>query len=274
MSSSPIAHDSPLTPVSKLVEEKKEEDITSPREVGISVREAKIDLVKLVKSLTTSTKTKSRKRDTNPPPPPVVHTKQSSDVNASDEEEEDDPHKEAIQFELSISFNGRTYSATRTLPNIIQLRNNLISEISSRRKVLRDRRPRWIKKAMEGEADSDDDETAKTVEMDDVYDVTIPELPDYYSSDDRNTGGSFAGRGFTLLQALLRSYCPVMEGWLQKVTDLVPPMDSPSLSHFLWEPVSGEVKMPTRSSNHSFSTLVSIKEYDSGEEDAEDEFGT
>jgi hypothetical protein len=54
---------------------------------------------------------------------------------------EDDPHKEAIQFELSTIFNGRTYSATRTLPTIVQLRNDLIAEINNRRNALRARRP-------------------------------------------------------------------------------------------------------------------------------------
>lgn len=278
--SSPIAPDSPLTPLSKkpVVEESKDDDVASSREVGILVKEAKIDVARLVKSLTTSTK--SRKRETQPQPPPVIFTTQTSDLTASDMGE-DDPHKEAIQFELSISFNGRTYSATRTLPTIVQLRNDLIAEINNRRNALRARRLCWTKKrednrkTKEGSDDWDDNDTVKTVDEEDIYDVTIPELPDYYSSEDRNTGGSFAGRGFTLLHALLRSYCPAMEGWLRKVTDLVPPMDSPSLSQFLWEPVSGEVKvptkskMPTRGSNQSFSTLVSIKEDDECDEGEE-----
>ena len=279
--SSPIAPDSPLTPVSKtpVAEEKNVDDATSSKEVGISVKEAKIDVARLVKSLTTTTR--NRKRDVLPAPPPVLNTENSGEVVAPDEHE-DDPHKEAIQFELSISFNGRTYSATRSLPNIVQLRNDLIAEISSRRKALSRRRLRWIptrntshKTADGGVEWDDDDDTVKTVDEDDTYHVTIPELPDYYSKEDRNTGGSFAGRGFTLLQALLRSYCPAMEGWLRKVTDLVPPMDSPSLSQFLWEPVSGEVKMstqaklPTRGSNQSFCTLVSIKEDEEGDEEEE-----
>ncbi|KAI2513820.1 hypothetical protein MHU86_603 [Fragilaria crotonensis] len=278
--SSPIAPDSPLSPASKnpVTEEKKAVDMTSQKEVGILVKEAKIDMARLIKSLTTSAK--NRKRDVIPPPPPVILQDENSNKVTAADEHEDDPHKEAIQFELSISFNGRTYSATRTLPNIVQLRNDLIAEINSRRQALRQRRLRWIPqrntthKAAEGGVEWDnDDETVKTIDEDDTYDVTIPELPDYYSSEDRNTGGSFAGRGFTLLQALLRSYCPAMEGWLRKVTDLVPPMDSPSLSHFLWEPVSGEVKMPTqvklptRGSSHSFCTLVSIKE----DEEVDDE---
>lgn len=38
------------------------------------------------------------------------------------------PYEDAIQFDLSISFNGRKYTATRTLPSFIQLRNDLIRE--------------------------------------------------------------------------------------------------------------------------------------------------
>lgn len=273
MQSSPIAPNSPLTPArpaTTSLEESGEETCSggSTREVGISVKDAKIDPVRLVKSLTTVTK--NRKRDSNAPTTkqPEVSTgkKDSSSIDNSDcnSQEEDDPHKDAIQFELNISFNGRTYSATRTLPRIIQLRNDLISEISIRRsKALR--RMRWIKKRPKADFDvEDDDVTVVTVNDDEDEDVKIPELPDYYSAEERSSSGG-RGRGFTLLHALLRSYCPVMEGWLLKVADLAP--DSPSLSNFLWEPVSGS----NMRSTNSFSTLISIKEDESEDEHEEEE---
>jgi len=274
--SSPIAPNSPLTPARRPLQPQEDGDEGASREVGISVKDAKIDPVRLVKSLTTTSK--SRKRDGVPPIPQEV-TAGSCQVDNSNNEEDHDPHKDAIQFELSISFNGRTYCATRTLPRIIQLRNDLISEISSRRsKALH--RMRWIKKRtnkvvddIDDTIDDDDDVTVRTVHEDDDtidgnldYDVKIPELPDYYSAEERSSSGG-NGRGFALLHALLRSYCPVMEGWLLKVTALVP--DSPSLSNFLWEPVSGNMMQST----NSFSTLVSIKEDESEDEAEEEEEG-
>jgi len=246
------------------LEDAKDLEIGLAKEVGISVKEAKIDPVRLVKSLAS----KSRSQDSSSNPPPEIRLEQTNCASG------DDPHTEAIQFELSISFNGRTYTATRTLPRIIQLRNDLISEINARRKALRGKRIGLFKKRsikslglvdIDGGSAIDDDEmTVESVDVEEE-DVSIPEIPDYYSGEER--AGSFAGKGFTLLHALLRSYCPAMEGWLRKVTDLMPPMDSPSLSKFLWEPVSGEVHM---SSSHSFSTLVSIKE-DLSEDEGETE---
>jgi hypothetical protein len=284
--SSPIAANSPLTPAAPPHGEESE-DTSGTSQVGISVKDAKIDPVRLVKSLTTTTKSRKQNNSATPSAPQEVTANKSGsckvDKNTCSNDEDDDPHKDAIQFELNISFNGRTYSATRTMPRIIQLRNDLISEINIRRsKALR--RMRWIKKQSKvvvdflevDEADDiGDDMTVKTVDDNDNVsrhdhydDVKIPELPDYYSAEERSNSGG-RGRGFTLLHALLRSYCPVMEGWLLKVTALVP--DSPSLSNFLWEPVSGSADM--RSTN-SFSTLVSIKEDDSEDEveDEEDDF--
>jgi hypothetical protein len=247
----------------------------TPREVGILVKDAKIDLSSLVKSFT-NRRIKCRQQNSCSLEPLEVEPKKETD--SSQKSNDDDPHKDAIQFELKISYNGRTYSAMRTLPNLIQLRNDLIAEITNRRKAMRDRRRRWGKRIsidsiypIEGEIysvsneDDDDDMTVNTME-DDLQDVTIPELPDYYASELTYSGRSFACKGFTFLQGLLRLYCPAIENWLLKITDLVPPMDSPSLSQFLWEPVSDEIAvvpsatLPRRVSNQSFATLVSIQE--------------
>lgn len=210
-------------------------------EVGIAVTEAKIDPVRLVQAVAGGTSfsdaSRSRKYDSS-------HDKQHKNA----------PHGDAIQFELSIKFNGRTYSATRTLPRIIELRNDLIRELNNRRQILQSRRMRWQFRS-----------TAEQEEDDDL-DVTIPELPE--CDTERVAVGSVAGRGFAMLQALLRPYCPVMERWLRTVMDLVPPNSSPSLTNFLWEPVSVGVERKERKLKQS-SSLESIAEDDAAEEECE-----
>jgi hypothetical protein len=255
------------------------------REVGISVKDAKLDLARFIKSLKAASSYGAVKR-VKPIPIHVPIQSKITDFSSHD----NDPHKEAIQFELNISFNGRTYNATRTLPNLVQLRHDLISEIKNRRKALRSRR--WMPTrsllsdldyAMDEKSmDADDDTVVSSLDDDDddddEYLVCIPELPEYYLSDDTKSTGGFAGRGFTFLHALLRSYCPVIEGWLRKVTDLVPPNNSPSLSRFLWEPISVEgedleIQFPSsqvRNLNGCFTTLASIQE--DGEIDDDDDY--
>jgi len=238
-------------------------------EVGISVKEAKIDHVRLIQSLTTSPK-ESRKRNT-------PNSKRMRDLNNNDNDvNDDDPHKEAIEFELSISFNGRTYTAKRTLPSIIQLRNDLIMEMENRSKKMHVRQMRWPerKKYRRRESPVVNDVDVDTIELSqeeddddnkgDEFDVTIPEVPKYYP-EEKNSGGRLVACGFTMLQALLHQYCPVMEGWLRKVTHLIPPIDSPSLSNFLWEPLFNE-SVPSSSLGTEMkrrSSLQSIREDES-----------
>merc|ERR1712176_767603 len=58
-------------------------------------------------------------------------TKQSSCSNSKKSQQ-----NEAIEFELSITFNGRKYTAKRTMQCIMQLRNDLIREMNRRRQWL------------------------------------------------------------------------------------------------------------------------------------------
>jgi hypothetical protein len=215
-------------------------------EVGIAVTEAKIDPVRLVQALTGSTSFSDASRS----------WKNGSSL---DKQSKNSPHEDAIQFELSIKFNGRTYSATRTLPRIVELRNDLIRELNSRRQILQSRRLRWQFRQSTTEEEGDDD-----------LDVTIPELPE--CDTDRVAVGSVAGRGFAMLQALLRPYCPAMERWLRNVMDLVPPNSSPSLTNFLWEPVSVGVERKDDSNLRRLkqsSSLECIAEDDGAEEECE-----
>ena len=113
--------------------------------------------------------------------------------------------------------------------------SKLIRELNSRRKMLQNRRMRWHSKT---DVDEDDDDTVTTLDDEEDPDVFIPEIPKCYTDSVDVQGGSAAGRGFAVLQALLAPYGPAIERWLQIVMDLVPPTTSSSLSAFLWEPVS------------------------------------
>lgn len=209
------------------INEKEQREDICPTEVGIAVKRAKIDPVRLVQAVTTTSNNRIDKR---------------SRVNNQDLKEtwsrecEREVHEDAIQFELSISFNGRSYCATRSLPCIMELRNDLIRELSSRRKILQSRRLRWSSKTQ----DIDDKNLVALEDEDDNCDVCIPEIPECDTNNIAVTGG-VAGRGFAMLQALLGPYCPEIERWLQNVMSLVPPTTSPSLSNFLWEPVSADI---------------------------------
>jgi hypothetical protein len=205
-------------------EERREESCRT--EVGIEVKEAKIDPVRLVQAVTTV----NNKR-TNQGGARSLKNNRDSQCGRST------PHEDAIQFELSISFNGRSYSATRTLPRIMELRNDLIRELNCRRKRLQRRRIRWNSK----NPNDKDDDTVATVDEEEDFDVFIPEIPECDTDSVAVNGGGVAGRGFAMLQALLRPYCPAIERWLRNVMDLVPPTSSPSLSNFLWEPVSVDI---------------------------------
>ena len=243
-------------------------------EVDIAVKDAKIDPVRLVQSLTASSSC-----NRGSPNDISSRSRMKRDLAGSSDMEQSvanikkghTPHEDAIQFELSISFNGRTYSATRTLPRIIALRNDLIRELNTRRRQLQNQRMRWQIKALTDGAD--DDDTVSTVEDENEpenWDVTIPEIPECDTESGSIQACGVTGRGFAMLQALLRPYCPAMERWLQNVANLVPPNSSPSLANFLWEPVSveglGDRKVSRSGLKKSCSSLDCIQEDDSEEE--------
>jgi len=235
---SDIALDFQLKPSEIRVSEKVDtaSDFASQsKEINISVKEAKIDPKLLMDSLISSQKV--RKRESNSSQ--IKNPRRATDPC----DYKDDPHEKAIEFELSISFNGRTYTARRTLPRIIQLRNDLVSEMKNRGRKLQMRQMRWLKKRNHHRRKyiDHDELTVQTVvdevESDDEDSVTIPELPQYFNEEGESSG-RFAARGFSKLQLMMRSYRPVIEGWLLRVTDIVSPTESPSLSTFLWEPLS------------------------------------
>lgn len=212
-------------------------------DVVIAVKEAKIDPARLLRSLALSGDWKK-----NVVAKPISDDNERGDTSGNGCQ--CDPHEEAINFEFSVSFNGREYSATRTLPRILQFRTDLIEEFRARR-MWRERRrkrkqsvpPPMTKVRYHSDDEEEDDES-------------IPELP-------RLSEDAGGGRGFTMLNALLRSYGPALEHWMMKVMDIVP-HDSQCLTQFLWEPVSGNCATGRNfERRRSSSTLLAIQEKES-----------
>jgi len=270
---------------------------TRSEEPGIAVREAKIDPVRLIRSVmgnASRTQTPARKtlrrRGSRERLPGETSSPQGSPVNRKatigfGEEEKQPPlqpnvstgptgsrHDEAIEFELSISFNGRKYTATRTLQCIMQLRDDLICEMDARRQWRHLRQAASHAFASSARKSEGNDYQANSSADQDI-DIEIPEIPPMAGNESNGNSG-FVGRGFTMLHAMATSYVPVMERWLRNVMAIVP-QDSECLTNFLWEPLSNEafpLDFPSKSCN-SLATLGSIKEldYNTGDEGDSDD---
>jgi hypothetical protein len=237
---------------------------------GIAVKEAKIDPVRLVQYVTgfpRTTQQQSRKTLRRRGSAERLDSAQNSPANQNNLKSKEEksssvgtPHDEALEFELSISFNGRKYTATRTMQCIVQLRDDLIRETNSRKRWLQLRRA-------SGPSSFDHSQNDTTDE-----DIQIPEIPPL-TGDDSENGIGFVGRGFTMLHAMATSYVPVMERWLRNVLAIVP-QDSECLTNFLWEPLSNEIPLDLSKSCTSLATLGSIMElgYNTEDDDSEDEW--
>ena len=170
----------------------------------------------------------------------------SYDSSDSSSDNGDDPS--AIEFELSITFQGRKYNATRAYPSFIKLREDLLSEMNKNNKS----RTRNCSSGGAGggaKSPSDLSECTETsnlaAEKEDEgsslqYNMYVPELPRVSPQSLGHGAYAFsqgvARSGFALLQATAQHYCPEMEKWMIQIIDTFP--CSQSLSSFLWEPLS------------------------------------
>lgn len=245
-------------------------------EQGISVKQAKIDPVRLLQSakgfnrmqpqprkITRRRNSRERLSDLVPLSPG-----ESKDKTSACSEVQCNGTDEAIEFELSISFNGRKYTATRTLQRIFQLRDDLIFEMETRRQWLQFHKGESIASGARN--------TQQQNSFDQEMYIEIPEIPPI-TGDERGNGimGGFVGRGFTLLHAMATSYVPVIEGWLRNIMAIVP-QDSECLTDFLWEPLSkgeGNVLQVGSKSCSNLANLGSITERDYLTSDSDDEDG-
>jgi len=258
-----------------LSQENSESGESKGDEPGIHVTEAKVDPVRLVQSVTqtsrpkghSSKKNQLRRRNSKDRLEESSAKNPPNSESSSKDEGVRSLHDEAIEFALAISFNGRKYTAKRTMQRMIQLRDDLIAEMDDRRRWLLLRKS---KTASQGSRSSADD-------CEYVY-IEIPEIPSLTGEEDgQGVGAGFVGRGFSMLHAIATSYVPVMERWLRNVLAVVP-QDSETLMNFLWEPLSHESLMMDSSvmSCVNFASLGSIKELecatDDDDSDSEDEW--
>jgi len=151
---------------------------------GISIKDARIDPIRLLAS-----NTSLKKRSSS-----FLSKSSSSSMEKKSKDSFD-----AIKFELSISFSGRTYTATRTLPRIMQLRNELINEMNARRNSWnsrhRSRHQRYLNE-QETCTDQENDEISDEgisvgINGDDSGEIKIPELPECVQENAEN--GRIAG---------------------------------------------------------------------------------
>lgn len=299
---------------------------------AIVVKEAKIDPVRWIQYVTGSNPQRYahqigktlRRRVSNSGIGNSIRTRttgQSKGIlcetrNSSCNNTKESQQNEAIEFELSITFNGRKYIAKRTMQCIMQLRDDLIRETRRRRQWLiekedlstssrfqvthrdsYDGHPHMTQPSNLNISHISSDNRSKTKEEEDKHidTIQIPEIPPFTSDHDRrhlngNTG--FVGKGFSMLHAMVKSYVPVMEGWLKNIMEIVP-QDSECLMNFLWEPATemssacfksvldsvnqGDqmcASSKTFKSSTSLTTLGSIKEmdYDTDDEYSDTEY--
>lgn len=211
----------------RLDEMEEEDDI---EKVLIVVKEPKIDSALLIKSLTENNNSMPK----TPSSPRKTRLRRRNSIDNSDTTNVVRRSAEdALQFELSISSNGRNYTAVRSLPTIQRLRQELLNEVGQK-----------------GDGDC----------------CKIPELPDWKEDESKGV----ARRSFSFLHSCLRSYVPALEGWLRAVTAVVP-TDSPTLARFLVEPLWIQLEKELSEKETSCSTLDSIVESDTDEEESEEE---
>jgi hypothetical protein len=225
-------------------------DSPSQCDRAIAVKEAKIDPIRLIQYVTSSNSSQSQQQSRRQ----TLKRRSLGDVpHSPSQSKRGTSHEEAIQFELSISFNGRRYTAMRTLNAIVQLRDDLIRELNNNQN-------RWMQHTRQfGKTDKTNEKS-----------IDIPEIPPM--TDEGNGSSSFVGRGFTMLHNALTSYTPAIESWLRNIMSIVP-QESESLSNFLWEPLSKEDSMALAHSCSSLRSLGSIPELSGRvEHDTDDEW--
>ena len=147
---------------------------------------------------------------------------------------------EAIEFELSITFKGRRYTAKRTMQCMMQLRDDLIREMNRRRQWLTEKQDlgslRFTQPSCFDSTHSSWNKVTTKPEQGENA-AQIPEIPPFTDDCHHSGDPGFVGKGFMMLHAMVKSYVPVMERWLKSVMEVVP-QDSECFMNFLWEPTT------------------------------------
>lgn len=232
-----------------------QDDASSSSNIGcilnsaaIAVKEAKIDPVRWIEYVTGSSPQQYahqigktlRRRVTNSSggyESPTGSKAKLGFGNGGSSCKSKNPENEAIEFELSITFKGRRYTAKRTMQCIMQLRDDLIREMNRPSQWLSESQDMSHLRFPQSSYFSSSKGVTKKTEQDNKHShtVQIPEIPPFSSGHYHNGDTGFVGKGFLMLHAMVKSYVPVMEGWLQSVMEIVP-QDSECFMNFLWEP--------------------------------------
>ena len=203
-------------------------------DVNIVVKDARIDSARLVQSLasTLSSKSVNASVSSRPAHSYAQRRRPRSLTFLDPVVPSTTPQEDSMQFELSIMWNGRKYTAIRSFSTILTLRQELVRELgldqscsslSNKDMALFHHQQHHPSSSLAPKS------------------LAIPEVPRISDDDDASFGGvagvnnGVVGRGFLFLQGMLRAYSPKLEGWLRHVTSMIAPHDSPSLSSFLCE---------------------------------------
>jgi len=215
---------------------------------AIAVKEAKIDPVRWIEYVTGRRRVSNSNHSssgqanralfdsTSGSKPKSSYGNGGSSCNSKNKSQQN----EAIEFELSITFKGRRYTAKRTMQCMMQLRDDLIREMNRRRQWLTEKQDlgslRFTQPSCFDSTHSSRNKVTTKPEQDN-HAAQIPEIPPF--TDDRHHSGDpgFVGKGFMMLHAMVKSYVPVMESWLKSVMEVVP-QDSECFMNFLWEPTT------------------------------------
>lgn len=154
--------------------------------------------------------------------------------------------EEAVEFEISISFNGYTYTRSRSFPRIVRLRNEIAKEIGSRKKKCSTARFPVIRSLV--------DDAASTCITSGYYGQQKQHKPNHLNDDIATVSlCDVMGLSLTMMQSALNGRsCPAIETWLQSVSsELIDPRASPSLTDFLKEDTASEPSAVTKSKRWS-----------------------
>lgn len=207
------------------------------------------------------------------------------------------PHNEAIEFELSITFQGRKYTAKRTMQCMIKLRDDLIREMNTRRQWLLSRQmppshTTYTEATMASEATTTESMEAASNLAPPPF-IEIPEIPTLsLSADDphhrhsppgchHTTTTGAVGGGAAAAAGTTASHRVAVGGGMgfvgrgftmlhAMVTSYVPvmdtwlkavmavvPQDSECLLDFLWEPITSSSSSCCGDNQHHNSSVES-----------------
>jgi len=236
--------------------------------VRIKVKSANVDAGILTRPTRRSKGTSSR----NVPSPHV--SKQPQDCFSLPDD--------AVLFKLSIRFNGRKYTATRSFAKFVKLRRDLGRELNEAYINVKTRSKEYKRGAPSHQYQSCNvDDAMKQQSRCIEAEPTLPQLPEsisdqadgncHFALPTMSSGISMAmaaasvpfsmsSRGFTKLQSLLLCYyCPLIECWLKSVIDMIDFDTSPCFNNFMWEPLrddeSNNIPSSLSSSTHSSTSI-------------------